>query len=219
MPLLTSASRYGVVLDACTLIPMPLADTLLRLSHAQFFRPYWSESILDEVQRGLHGGLGISKRVARRRVESMRGAFPEAMVDGLIGHKYGLPDPDDEHVLETAIISEAQAIVTSNLKHFPRELCERYDIDIIGPDTFLINQLDFNPEEVRNLIYEQAGATKNPVLGLSDILEGLAHQAPDFSNRVTKLMLTDLKRLLERLEGDLQDGELEEIREHLQPLL
>ena len=45
---------YRVVLDACVLIPMPLADTLLRMAEApRLYLPRWSQAIMDEVTRNL----------------------------------------------------------------------------------------------------------------------------------------------------------------------
>jgi len=42
---------YRVLLDACVLIPMPLADTLLRMAEApRLYLPKWSQAILDEVR-------------------------------------------------------------------------------------------------------------------------------------------------------------------------
>jgi hypothetical protein len=45
---------YRVVLDACVLIPMPLADTLLRMAEApRLYLPRWSQAIMNEVTRNL----------------------------------------------------------------------------------------------------------------------------------------------------------------------
>jgi hypothetical protein len=45
---------YRVVLDACVLIPMPLADTLLRMAEEpRLYLPRWSQTIMDEVTRSL----------------------------------------------------------------------------------------------------------------------------------------------------------------------
>lgn len=41
------------VLDACVLIPIRLATTMLWLAEAGLFQPLWSEEILDEVERNL----------------------------------------------------------------------------------------------------------------------------------------------------------------------
>jgi hypothetical protein len=41
-----------VVLDACVLVPMPLADTLLRLAAGpRLYLPKWSDQIMVEVKR------------------------------------------------------------------------------------------------------------------------------------------------------------------------
>ena len=48
-----------VVLDACVLIPMPLADTLLRMAETPaLYLPLWSPTIVDEVTRSLIGKWG-----------------------------------------------------------------------------------------------------------------------------------------------------------------
>ena len=46
-------SRPTVVLDACVLIPIRLATTLLWFAEAGLFRPLWSARLLDEVERNL----------------------------------------------------------------------------------------------------------------------------------------------------------------------
>ncbi len=68
--------RYTAVLDACVLVPVALADTLLRLAEKGLYRPLWSDRILAEAQEAteeIHPGIDISKRFT-----SMREAFGDA---------------------------------------------------------------------------------------------------------------------------------------------
>jgi hypothetical protein len=72
---------FGVVLDACVLLPMPLADTLFRMAeHPRLYVPRWTAEIMEEV----------SRNHARHREEQLRSAFPSAWVDD--GYKRAL-DP------------------------------------------------------------------------------------------------------------------------------
>lgn len=69
---------YRVVLDACVLIPMPLADTLLRMSEApRLYLPKWSQTIMDEVTRNLIAKWGMAQEKAFRREQELRRHFPE----------------------------------------------------------------------------------------------------------------------------------------------
>jgi len=44
-------ATFSAVLDACVLIPMPLADTLLRLAAGpRLYLPKWIERIMAEVE-------------------------------------------------------------------------------------------------------------------------------------------------------------------------
>ena len=42
-------ARFSALLDACVLVPITLADTLLRLAEAGLYRPLWSTTIIDEM--------------------------------------------------------------------------------------------------------------------------------------------------------------------------
>jgi predicted nucleic acid-binding protein len=123
--ILTLDNEYSVVFDACVLVPMPLCDTLLRCAEEPtLFRLAWSNQTLEEVERALTTKLGYSEAQASRRVRAMREAFPEAVVNfpnSLIHACEGIPDPDDRHIVAAAIHCHSHAIITANLKHFPKE--------------------------------------------------------------------------------------------------
>ncbi len=100
--------RYTAVLDACVLVPIALADTLLRVAEKGLYRPLWSDRILAEAQEAteeIHPGIDVSKRFA-----NMREAFGDALVaeGGEFEPGIRLPDPDDRHVVATAIKGGAQ---------------------------------------------------------------------------------------------------------------
>jgi hypothetical protein len=142
-------ARYTALLDACVLFPLAMTNALLSLATAGFFAAKWTVRIEDEWIRSLEkqrpdlvGKLGI-------RRDSMRDAIPDwevpeaawaSLVKGIC-----LPDPDDAHALAAAIAGHADCIVTSNLKDFPRAALQEYGIEVIDPDTFIINQWDLDP--------------------------------------------------------------------------
>jgi hypothetical protein len=65
------------LLDACVLMPMPLADTLLRLAEPPaLFEARSSDEILAEVPRTLETRFGKSPEKARYRNAAMREFFP-----------------------------------------------------------------------------------------------------------------------------------------------
>ena len=112
----------------------------------------------------------------------MNAMFEEAMVEGyegLIPCMVGMErDPDDRHVLAAAVRCGADAIVTSNLKDFPQEAVDRYGIDLMSPDQFLVHQYHLDPETVLDKLHEQAVDSGHRV---SDLLAKLAVVAQEFA--------------------------------------
>ncbi len=112
-----------VVFDACALYPAPLRDLLMRVALTGLVQAKWTDMILDEcfeniaVQRP-----ELPPERLRRTRELMIQAVRDCMVTGYEPLVEGLvlPDPDDRHVLAAAIRANAQAIVTANLKDFPK---------------------------------------------------------------------------------------------------
>jgi predicted nucleic acid-binding protein len=139
---------YSVVLDACVILPMPLADTLLRMAETpRLYLPKWSDDTLKELTSNLVGKWNKTQEQAARRESNMRLHFPEALVTD---YEDLLPvmknDKKDRHVLAAAVKSGAKLIVTYNEKHFQPEALESYGIERQGPSTFLIGLYDLEPE-------------------------------------------------------------------------
>ena len=155
-----------VVLDACVLIPMPLCDTLLRAAEASLYRFHTSEQILEETARNLAKILGkrnklepkIAEEKAHKRVQQMKQAFPESLVEPkkeIINILKN--DPKDRHVLAAAIEAKADTIVTSNLSDFPQNTLKPYKIKAVSPDEFLVELVELSGQvKLVNILQQQA---------------------------------------------------------------
>jgi predicted nucleic acid-binding protein len=156
----TPGNDYSAVLDACVLVPMALCDLLLRLAEEPaVYRPLWSEQILAEMTKALKAKLHRSTEEAAWRRQQMKQAFPEAMVtvpSALLKAVECVPDKDDRHVLAAAIVAHANAIVTQNTRHFPKDCCEKYGVLCQTPADFLIDQYHLHPQQVLDKLDDQA---------------------------------------------------------------
>jgi hypothetical protein len=64
---------FKAVLDACVLLPMPLADTLFRMAERpRLYLPMWSNHIMEEVTRNLVIKWKKSPGKAARRESKLR---------------------------------------------------------------------------------------------------------------------------------------------------
>jgi hypothetical protein len=170
---------FPIVLDACVLVPMPLADTLLRLAGGpRLFLPKWTDQIMAEVGRTLQQKFGLSAEQVGRREGQIRQHFPEAWVDG---YEALIPamtnDVQDRHVLAAAVRSGAEVIVTYNLRHFPASALDPYSIIAEGPSAFLKNLYELDREAVMAVLHDQAAAIRQPI---DYLLERLRVNVPGF---------------------------------------
>ena len=181
--------RYTAVLDACVLVPIALADTLLRVAEKGLYRPLWSVRILTEAQDAteeIHPGIDVGKRFA-----SMREAFADALVTGWEDLEPGirLPDEDDRHVVAAAIRGGADAIITANLADFPAMALGSSGLEAVHPDDFLLDQLDLSPPTILQVIHEQAARTRKPPLTPRDLATLLGRAGiPGFADEILRLM-------------------------------
>lgn len=149
-----------VVLDVCVLIPMPLADTLLRLAAGpHLYQPKWTDQIMAEVSRTLREKFGLSHEKALYRETEIRRHFPEAWVDG---YEHLIPEmtnhSKDRHVLAAAVHARAELIVTYNIRDFPRSSLAPYSIAARGPSMFLKHVYNSAPLQVMQTLGSQAAA-------------------------------------------------------------
>src|SRR5260370_37679204 len=164
---------------------MPIADTLLRLAEEPaFYLPKWSEQILDEVHRTLITKLHRTPEQANRRIAFMRSHFEEALVTGYESLVSAMTNHSkDRQVAAAAVCASADAIVTSNLKDFPKESIEQYSIECLSPDEFLKHQFHLDPSQILEKIEHQAEAIGR---ALPALLTSLRVVAPEFADLIGK---------------------------------
>lgn len=167
-------AKFAAFLDACALVPIAQADTLLRLAEIGLYRPLWSDMVLNETVAALETVHPDMKRsgAAHKRVDVMRRHFVDACVEnwGQVLNAVQLPDPGDRHVVAAAFKGRADVIVTGNVKDFPASQLERFNLSAQTPDEFLLNQLDLEPQPVMELLRSQAADARKPPLELDELL-------------------------------------------------
>lgn len=171
-------ASFTVIYDANVLYPNLVRDLLIRVAQAGLVRARWTDEILDEVFRNLvedRPDLDPAKLERTRTV--MNAAIRDVLVTGyepLIGN-LDLPDSDDRHVLAAAIKVGAQAIVTNNLSDFPADRLDRWDIEAVSADEFLLSMVDLNPKVVYGQVQRIADSKKHPPMSIDEVLTALSH--------------------------------------------
>lgn len=171
---------FAVLLDTCTLWPSLRRDFLLSLAAEGMYRPLWSDAILEELEYHEAKKLarcGLAKAAAESRaahlVARMREAFDDAVVTGWRGLEgsYGLPDPDDEHVVAAAIVGGAGAIVTENAKDFPARLLPE-GLDVVDPRVFAADTVSLDPRRALSAVNHlvKRSGRKGPPLSVESVL-------------------------------------------------
>ncbi|WP_405474552.1 PIN domain-containing protein [Paenarthrobacter ilicis] len=127
---------------------------MLSLAFEGAYRFIFSEAILMEVEANEEINRverGDSEEGAREKashlVDRMRSSFGDSVVtnwEGLEG-TYGLPDPDDEHVLAAAVVGGAGSIVTENYRDFPEEKIPA-GIQVVSAKDFAFDTVSMRPD-------------------------------------------------------------------------
>lgn len=114
--------RYTCVLDTNVIYPIEIRDLLFWFASYDLFTPKWSAHIFDEW-RALMKRKGVGSSEIEKRINNAQRAFPDALVNNYesLVESLVLPDEKDRHVLSAAIKTNANIIVTNNVKDFPKE--------------------------------------------------------------------------------------------------
>ncbi|WP_241715751.1 PIN domain-containing protein [Sulfoacidibacillus ferrooxidans] len=165
-------------LDACVLYPSNLRDVILTMAEAGLFQIRWSPDVLEEMERNLMkaGKAGLNLR------DVMESAFPDAMVfqneylqliDDMPNHR------KDRHVLAAAIATNADVLVTANLKDF-KPLPGNCEVEVQHPSDFLCSVLDGFASEVFDTLSNLALRRREPMNSVPAILNSLHKTVPNF---------------------------------------
>ena len=104
-----------------------------------------------------------AERAARRLIEQMEWAFDDACVTGweaLEGH-YGLPDPNDEHLVAAALIGGAGVIVSDNVKDLPAKLLP-VGLEVVPAARFAADTVSVSPQIALQALWEISRRYGNP---------------------------------------------------------
>ncbi|MFC9688308.1 PIN domain-containing protein [Kribbella sp. NPDC056951] len=142
---------FIVLYDANVLYPNTLRDLLIRVAQAGLVQAKWTDRILDETFRNLKANRrDLDPTHLDRTRALMNDAIEDVLVTGYepLINALDLPAVSDRHVLAAAIKSNAQVIVTQNLKDFPEKYLEPWSIEAQNADDFVLGLIDLNRQKV-----------------------------------------------------------------------
>ncbi len=143
-----------ICLDACVLFPTVLREILMGCATAGLFQPIWSARILEEWARAAVKLGETGEMQARGEIAVLKANWPGAEValrEGDLARLW-LPDENDVHVLAAAIAGSADAILTFNVKDFPKHVLAEEGIARLSPDPYLMDLWDQNPDAVEGVV-------------------------------------------------------------------
>ena len=180
------------LLDACVLYPVPLRDLLLQLAAADLYHPRWTRQIQEEWSRNLLVNRpDLTATQLQRTITLMEAAFPDAEVSAYkaLIPTLTLPDANDRHVLAAALRSEAQVIVTANLKDFPAPYLATLGMKRQHPDEFISQLIAQHPTHALAAFRQQVAYLKKPPKTAAEVLGSLRKSGlPTTADRLAALL-------------------------------
>lgn len=166
-----------VLCDANIFYSILMTDLILSLGETGLFRPRWTGEIHEEWIRNV---LEDQPQRTREELERRR-AFMDRAIDHDLIENYehrieslSLPDPDDRHVLATAIEAGAEILLTFNLRDFPAAVLSAYGITAPHPDAFLCQLMSEEPMTILTVIEGMRTKRTRPELTPDQLLEKLS---------------------------------------------
>ena len=166
------------VLDACVLFPTVLREILQAAGEAGLFQPVFSDRILREWVLATAKLGPAAPTLVAGEAAVLRAAFPRGLEreHPEIEARLILPDPNDLHVLATAIASGADAVITFNAQDFPGHVLAAEGIVRRDPDGFLWELHSRHPEAMARIV-DTVRARAEAISGQPVALKGLMKRA------------------------------------------
>lgn len=164
--------RFTCVLDTNVIYPIDIRDLLFWFARFDLYTPKWSSHIFDEWAEVMRR-KGLEESEINKRTNKANLAFPDALVKNYepLIDALTLPDIKDNHVLAAAIKTNANIIVTNNLKDFPADYLAKFGLTAKSADDFITDTIDLNPDQAvtgfRRLVLNR----RNPDLDEYQVLD------------------------------------------------
>ncbi|MBK8809954.1 MAG: PIN domain-containing protein [Acidobacteria bacterium] len=168
-----------VILDACVLFPAPLRDFLMHLALLDVFQARWTNEIHAEwIRNVLEMRPDLNEKQLNRTRDLMNTHIRDCLVENYqhLINRITLPDENDRHVLAAAIKSNAEIILTFNLRDFPNDILQTHNLKAIKPDRLLSELFDANAEKFNLAFARQLKSLKNPPKTAVELLQILESQ-------------------------------------------
>lgn len=169
--------RFTCVLDTNVIYPIEIRDLLFWFAHFDLFTPKWSRHIFKEWEKVMRE-KGVPEPQIELRINKANQAFPDAMVTNYeaLVENLDLPDKDDRHVLAAAIKTNANIIVTNNLKDFPDRELSKYGLSAKCADDFLTDIIDLDAYQALQAFKQLVLNRTNPDLDEYEVLDILRNR-------------------------------------------
>jgi len=169
-----SSIKFIAVLDTNVIYPVKVRDLIFTMADMHAFTIKWSKNIFKEWEAVMKK-KGMEEKIIQRQLNNASLAFPDALVENYehIMEILNLPDPDDRHVMAAAIKTNANVIVTNNVKDFPLEYLKSFNLDVKTPDEFLCDAVDLNLKAAMQAFKNMVAKYKNPPMDEMEVLVDL----------------------------------------------
>ncbi len=144
---------------------------------------------------------GEDLTLVEKRLGTMEHYFADAMVtdyDDLVPTMTN--DEKKRHVLAAAVRGGAEVLVTSNTEHFPADSVEPFDLEVVHPDDFLLDQFDLYHAPTLCALVELVEGYDFPAMTVDDFLLAFTRAG------VPKFAAAERAALLNPTSEDCQGG-------------